>query len=260
MKPGGTNEDAAVRDKALLALALLAQTGRPTGAAPDDAELLAWREDRLSDARCAEVESHLASDPAVLQRLRTLVKGNAAVVPLRRPRTAGRGWRSRAWPLAAAACVALLALALGLLLGPASQTPTTTSPPPVAAPARPADADPGSVLASAFARSYGNPSLLDRWFDGGGQAMTESCRGDCGNVLDAVSRFGALVARGQESCRRTGGPSVGIRDDLAGLRIPATTPEADVWRSELGRVQAALRQSDAAACRALDRTAARHGR
>lgn len=258
MTPDGTNDDAAVRDKALLALALLAQTGRPTGAAPNDTELLAWREDRLSGARCAEVESHLASDPAVLQRLRTLVKSNAAVVPLRPPHTAGRRWRSGAWALAAAACVGLLAL--GLLLEPAQQTPTTTSQPPVAAPARPADAGPDSVLASAFARSYRNPSLLDRWFDGGGQAMTETCQGDCENVLDAVSRFGALVARGQNGCRQTGGPSAGIRDDLAGLRIPATTPQAGVWRTELGRVQTALMQSDAAACRALDRTAARHGR
>lgn len=259
MKTDGTN-DAAVRDRALLALALLAQTGRPTGAAPNDAELLAWREDRLSGARCAEVESHLASDPAVLKRLRTLVKANAAVVPLRAPHPAGRRWRSGTWPLAAAACVGLLALALGLLLEPAQQTPTTTSQPPVAAPARPADAGPDSLLASAFARSYRNPSLLDRWFDGGGQAMTETCLGDCENVLDAVSRFGALVARGQNGCRQTGGPSAGIRDDLAGLRITATTPEAGVWRSELARVQTALMQSDAAACRALDRTAARHGR
>jgi hypothetical protein len=106
-----------LRERSALTAVLLGQTGVPHGETPSAAEMREWAAQRLSGVRLAEVESHIAHDPAVFERAMAALRAHAQAPRetwLARAREALSAWSMRPLPAFAAGLAALAAVALFL--------------------------------------------------------------------------------------------------------------------------------------------------
>lgn len=189
--------DRMTRERSALTAVLLGQTGRPRGEPPSAGELDAWAAKQLSGDRMAEVESHIAHDPAVFA---------SAMAALRR-RTEGReeaGWRSRfgaPWPALAglAAAAALVAVAIlrdptGDGLAPSGGVRT----PPVL---RGGADDPADWRLVAFRAGYLRTQAADAAGEAEQRPEAYGCVDEaCADQVEHLVRFGEAVAQTRAAC------------------------------------------------------------
>lgn len=167
---------------ALAAAALLAQTGRPEGSPPTHDELAAWTRGALSGARLAQVESHIAHDPAVFESAMSLSAHDTASGPQAR-------FSSGAFALAASLMVALT---LGATL---LRTPVSVDQRAPDAVVRSAVGTPQDWRAAAFAAGVAGADVRVL------TAAPATCLdADCAALAPVLYRYGARLAGLRDTC------------------------------------------------------------
>lgn len=242
------------RDEVLAMLALLGQTGVARGPRPTQFELIALSRGTLPASRHAEVESHVAHDPHVFREFLAVCS-----VPVRNASVPRRAWPafSRGSLVAFAACV-LATIGIVLVMN-AQQRATPEQPTRFVheAASRSHSAVTPDWRRSAFRYGYENPNLLGRWMSSSENAFSAVCSGgDCGNEIDALTEFGAVLARLDGACRSERNTVDALPDASAEIRrlqdVRSQLSDSP-WRRQVDRLLLALGQPARKACADIDR-------
>lgn len=188
-------------DSPLLPLAaLVGQTGRAMGPPPSAAEFRALSRDELPAGRRAEVESHIAHDPAVFRAFL-----QSGVVP-RASREGNKGWAQ--WFLSPAGIAAAVICTLGPLAWFLAQRDAPVERHGMMASTRPSATAPAPAVNTpdwrrrTVRQGFENPGWFGSSSGADAQAFSGSCSGDdCGNEIDALADFGARLSALSSECR-----------------------------------------------------------
>lgn len=207
-------------ERILAQAALLAQTGSAEGSPPSENELRAWADKSLSPQRRAEVDSHIAHDPAMLERAMRHVATPAAT-----PRPA-----PPILALAATALVALIGATYFLSTGTSTQMPAAAG---VERSARTPASDWRGAAFESGVNNHGdfNPTALNI------DACIDGSR--CPQLASAVYHYGRTLSAIRATCAQSGAPSA---SDLAALadtyKVFLDSFELAPWSETLGRALA----------------------
>jgi hypothetical protein len=245
-------------DGSLLPLAaLVGQTGKPRGTPPTAAEFRSLAANTLGADRRAEIESHIAHDPAVFK---AFISSAATRSTAPAPTARVRQWLSSPVGLAAAASFAIAAVALGLFMN--SGAPPVKPGQHTMAGTRPATTTTRSAPRDWRRRSvrYGlqNPGFLGGSGDADqGQALAAACRnGDCGAEIEALTDFGALLAGLSDQCADSPAaraPLDGASRGIEKLNTLRTDVTDRYWNAEMQNLARQLERPAPEACAAVSR-------
>lgn len=208
-------------EQLLAQAALLAQTGSAKGRPPSANELRAWADKSLSPQRRAEVDSHLAHDPAILEQAMRYVGSSGATTRPAPPMLA----------LAASALLALIGATYFLAAGSSTDVPVE------AGVERSARATVSDWRGAAFESGVNHrddfqPTALNI------DACIDGSR--CPQLASAVYNYGRTLTAIRATCARRGAPAA---SELAALedthKIFLDSFELAPWSEMLGRALAA---------------------
>lgn len=243
-------------DEVLAMLALLGQTGVVHGAPPTQLELANLARGALSASRLAEVESHIAHDPHVFRDF--LSAGKAGVYD----RTLSPPWLTRLaprWSLAAVAACAVVAIGFVLAINVEQQAVPPDSPRLTTDRARSLTPRVAAIDWRRRAVRYGyeNPSALKRLIGPSGDALSAECTGEaCGNEIDALTEFGAALARLNSACqaRRSAEETLAAAPyEVQRLQAMRSQMNDAHWRRQVDGALAALDRPAPQACAGVGR-------
>lgn len=206
--------------------ALLAQTGQTTGTPPTDGELIRWARGELSGKRLAEVDSHIAHDPAVFDAAMARTDAEPA-----------EPTRSQ-WPGAFALAATLV---VGLAFGATMlRTPESTTGAVEDVVVRSATTAATDWRAAAFAAGLagGDVTTLSA-------APAQCLDADCASLAPLLYRYGARLSELQSACPANASSLDDLRRALAGSFELA--PYANALDAIARRAGPVLRCNDIAA-------------
>lgn len=244
-------------DEVLAVLALLGQTGVRHGARPTQLELAELSRGALSASRLAEIESHVAHDPRVF---RDFLGACEAVTHVR---TAPRQrWRAPSvWRASLAALAACVVAAISVVLVMNAQQPAAAPDLPRLAIYEALTRTPRATATDwrrrAVRYGYENPSALKRLIGPSGDALSGTCAaGACGNEIDALTEFGAALARLESACRASRSPDEALAAapyEIHRLQAVRSQLSDAHWRRQVDRALVALARPTPQACAGVNR-------
>jgi hypothetical protein len=242
-------DDKRSNEKALLAAALLAQTGAPRGAAPTDEELVQWVAHTLDEPRRSEVDSHIAHSPGAFDRAMALIEQ-----PTANQQTTG-GWRA---PLALAATAVIAVAGLATLLRTPPSTTVTTAEPSkrvVRSGADPTLDWRSAAFQGGFVGTPQDDALaadrlrIDQCLDGD----------DCTELARVLYRYGALLAGLEQACTTGAAPAPAARAELDQIeRAIAGSLELAPWLAPARRLRQSMDSGPDTVCAEVTQLKARY--